>query len=115
LADDELIRALIDDDPRPRRGHLPEERGDVVRARVRELESNGAQRNVQSLLLVEAAVRLPFFREPRGRSDAHDVSFEHIRERVLAKDYLQRLIPWHIDKVNRDRTGYVRIDSHVQA
>src|SRR6185295_4862949 len=86
LADDELIGALIDDDAGAWRGHLAQQPRDVRSARIREFETDRAERDVQPLLLAEPAARFRFFRQTRRSADAHDVAFEHIRERVLTED-----------------------------
>src|SRR5205814_7510655 len=63
LTDDQLIRALIDNQTRARRGNLLEETRDIGRTGVRQLEADGSQRNVEQLFFLKAAIRGRFLRE----------------------------------------------------
>ena len=114
LTDDQLIGALVDDDPRARRSDVLEQSGDVARACVRQFEADGRQRNVQALLFGEAPIRRRFFSESGQRADAHDVAVEHVRQAVLTEDQVEGLVPRNVDEIDGHGAVHVRIDGDVQ-
>ena len=76
LADDELVRARVDDDPRARRSDLAQQRRELRGACVRELEAERRQLHAEALFFFQPARGRGLGGDALDRADAHHVPFE---------------------------------------